>query len=68
MRIEVWIERGNRKRRMDVADGTTVADVMDRLGIVPESVVCLRNGEVVLEDEVLADGDRLRLRPVKIPG
>lgn len=44
--------------------GRTVKQLMAQIKLAPENFVVSRNGEVVLEDEKLADGDRLKLYPV----
>jgi sulfur carrier protein ThiS len=66
--IEVLIEKGGVRKAVKHEKGIRIFDVLDMLGINPESVVSLKNGDVVLEDEPLSRGDRLELRAVKIPG
>ena len=53
---------------LDLPEGATVADVMARLGVPDEEVfTAVVNREMVPEDTVLRDGDRLDLVP-PIPG
>ena len=66
--IEVWIERNNVRKSVKPEKGMRIFDVLEMFGINPETIVSVKNGEVVLEDEPLKRGDRLELRAVKIPG
>lgn len=36
-------------------------DALKKIGVVPESVIATRNGEMILEDEILKDGDVIKL-------
>jgi len=42
----------------------TVRKVLKKLDLLPETYLCVRNGELVTEQEVLRDGDVVRLVPV----
>jgi len=44
--------------------GRTVRQLMKELGLSSENFVLSRNGEIVLEDEALKDGDKVKLFPV----
>lgn len=52
-------------RDVEVPDGATVADLLERLGLAGRPVAVERNREVVPRDrrsgEVLADGDRIEV-------
>ena len=52
-------------RASEVADGTTLLELIEQLGLRPGSVVVEHNGTALLRGElggaVLADGDRLEL-------
>ncbi|MGQ9457268.1 MAG: MoaD/ThiS family protein [Anaerolineae bacterium] len=53
---------------LDLPEGTTVAEVMARLGVPPSEVfTTVVNRQFVSEDTPLRDGDRLDLVP-PIPG
>jgi sulfur carrier protein len=41
-----------------------VAVLLDRLEVNRESVLVVRNGEIVAGDTTIADGDTVELRPV----
>ncbi len=68
MNIDVWVERGNVKKKIRHEKDMRIFDVLEMLKISPETIVAVRNGEVALEDEPLEAGDRLELRAVKMPG
>ncbi len=42
----------------------TVSKVFKILGILPETYLCVREGELITEQELLKDGDVIRLIPV----
>lgn len=42
----------------------TVRKVFKKLGILPETYLCVREGELITEQELLKDGDVIRLVPV----
>ena len=44
--------------------GNTVKELMKQIKLSSEDFVISRNGEIVLEDEKLADKDKIRLFPV----
>jgi len=50
-----------RNKEYEVKPGVTLLSALKKCGIVPESVVATRDGEMILEDEMLQDGDDVRL-------
>ena len=50
-----------RDREYDVKSGTTLLAALQKADILPESVIATRGGEMILEDEILKDGDVVRL-------
>lgn len=56
--------RAGEPQVMELAAGTTVADIVARLGLPPQEVaIVMVNGVHRDMDHVLADGDRLALFP-----
>ena len=51
-------------REVDVAGPTTVRALLEELGILPESVLVIRDGELLMRSDHLRADDRLELRPV----
>lgn len=54
----------NPRRELEVAGPMTADTLLRRLEINPETVLIIRNDELVPRDSRLEDGDRIELRPV----
>lgn len=54
----------NPRREIEIAGPLTVAALLDRLELVPESVLVIRNDTLVTKDTRLTDEDRIEIRPV----
>ena len=54
----------NPRRELDVPAPKTVAQLLTRLDVVPESVLVIRNDTLVTHDERLHDDDVVEIRPV----
>jgi sulfur carrier protein len=50
-----------RGKDYEVEAGMTVRDAMLRCGIEPEAVIPTRDGELITDDEILREGERIRL-------
>jgi sulfur carrier protein len=50
-----------REKEYEVRPGMTLLDALKKSGIVPESVIATRENEMILEDEILKDGEVIRL-------
>jgi len=50
-----------RERQFDVKAGTTIRSALERLRINPESVLPTRQGELLTDDEILREGDVIKL-------
>lgn len=50
-----------RDKEYEVRAGMTLLDALNKSNIVPESVIATRTGEMILEDEILKDGDVIKL-------
>ena len=50
-----------RKQEWELEGKFTVRQAIERVGLNPESVLAVRNGELVTEDVRLGDGDEVRL-------
>ena len=50
-----------RDREFDIKSGTTLLAALQKADILPESVIATRGGEMILEDEILKDGDVVKL-------
>ena len=50
-----------RDKEYEVKPGMTLLSALQKSEIVPESVIATREGEMILEDEILKDGDEIKL-------
>ena len=50
-----------RDKEYEVPAGITVKQALKQVGILPETVLATRNGELITEDERLKEGDEIRL-------
>ena len=50
-----------RDKEFQVKPGMTLLSALHKSEIVPESVIATREGEMILEDEILQDGDVIKL-------
>ena len=45
----------------EVRAGMTARDALKKIDVLPESVLITRNGELITEDEILNEGEQIRL-------
>ena len=50
-----------RDKEFEVKAGMTLLSALQRAQILPETVLATRDGELILEDEILRDGEVIRL-------
>jgi len=50
-----------RDKEYEVKSGMTLLDSLKKINIVPESVISTREGEMILDDEILKDGEVVKL-------
>lgn len=50
-----------RDQEYTVKPGMTLRDALLKLDIVPESVIPVRDGELITDDRLLQDGERIKL-------
>jgi sulfur carrier protein ThiS len=50
-----------RDKEYQIKPGMTLLSALNKSDIVPESVIATRDGEMILEDEILKDGDVIKL-------
>jgi sulfur carrier protein ThiS len=50
-----------RDKEYEVKAGMTLEAALEKVQVPPESVIATREGEMILEDEILRDGDLIRL-------
>ena len=50
-----------RNKEYEVKHGMTLLAALQKIDVVPESVIATREGEMILDDEILKDGDVVKL-------
>ena len=50
-----------RNKEYEVKAGMTLLSALQKISIVPESVIATREGEMILDDEILKDGEVIKL-------
>jgi len=50
-----------REKEYEVKPGMTLLDSLKRINILSESVIATREGEMILDDEILKDGEVVKL-------
>jgi sulfur carrier protein ThiS len=50
-----------RNKEYEVKPGMTLLSALQKINVVPESVIATREGEMILDDEILKDGDVVKL-------
>lgn len=63
MNIEIFIEKENRTNVISFT-GNSVHDLLREIKINPETVMVVRNAEVLTEKEILNDKDKIELLSV----
>ena len=50
-----------REKKFEVKPGMTLRDSLYKIDVLPESVLATRLGEMITDDEILKDGEEIRL-------
>jgi sulfur carrier protein ThiS len=50
-----------RNKEYEVRPGMTLLSALQKINIIPEGVIATRDGEMILDDEILKDGDVVKL-------
>jgi sulfur carrier protein ThiS len=60
----VKVRLRNPDREVEVVGGRQVRAVLDELGVNPDTVLVIREGELVTRETTLDDADEIEVRPV----
>ena len=60
--VKVFIEREHRDVALDYRGG--IRPLLERLGVNPETIIVVKNGQIVTEDESCGADDELKLLSV----
>jgi sulfur carrier protein len=50
-----------RDKEYEVRPGMTLLAALEKIGILPEAVIATRSGELIEEDEILREGETVKL-------
>ena len=50
-----------REQEYEVRAGMTAGNALKKIDVLPEAVLVTRDGELITEDEILKDGEQIRL-------
>ena len=50
-----------RNKEYEVRPGMTLLSALQKIDVLPESVIAARDGELIEEDEILKDGETIKL-------
>lgn len=50
-----------RNQEFETKAGMTLRETLLKVGILPESVIALREGQIITDDEILRDGETIKL-------
>ena len=53
-----------RNQEFEIKHGMTVRKALQKLSIEPDSVLAIRNGELLTDDEIIKENDLIKLVPV----
>ena len=61
MTLLIMVKLVLRDKQYEVKPGMTLLSALQKVGILPEAVIATRDGEMILEDEILKDGYVVKL-------
>lgn len=50
-----------RDKEFEVRPGMTLLSTLEKINVLPEAVLATREGEMILDDEILRDGEVIKL-------
>ncbi|HJW96696.1 MAG TPA: MoaD/ThiS family protein [archaeon] len=68
MKVNVFLEKENSHRMIEIPKDQTIESVLRKLRINPQTVIVSKNGGVVTEQETLHEKDSLKILSVKLGG
>jgi sulfur carrier protein len=60
----VKVKLRNPDRQVELAGGRVIREVLDELGVNPDTVLVIKDGELVTRHDHVGEGDELEVRPV----
>jgi sulfur carrier protein len=50
-----------RKKEYIIRHGSTIRKTIEKLNILPEAVIAVKNGDLVTDDQIIHEGDEIQL-------
>jgi sulfur carrier protein ThiS len=50
-----------RKKEYEVRAGSTLRHAIESIGLAPDAVLCVKEGELITDDAILEEGDEIKL-------
>jgi sulfur carrier protein len=60
----VKVKLRNPDRQVELAGGRVIREVLDELGVNPDTVLVIKDGELVTRHDHVGEGNELEVRPV----
>ena len=61
MQINVFFDRENKEKTIDLDINSSVKDLLSKMNINPVTVIVSRNRNIITEDEKINDKDKIKL-------
>jgi sulfur carrier protein len=61
MQIQVFIDRENKEKTVEVDENSSVKDLLGKMKINPVIVIVSRDNNILTEDEKINDRDKIKL-------
>ena len=61
MQINVFFDRENKEKTVEIDKNSSVKDLLGKMNINPVTVIVSRNSSIITEDEEVNDNDKIKL-------
>ena len=61
MQINVFFDRENKEKTIEVDNNSSVKDLLTKMDINPVTVIVSRENNIILEDDKINDKDKIKL-------
>ena len=61
MQINVFFDRENKEKTIEVDDNSSVKDLLSIMDVNPVTVIVSRENSIILEDDKINDKDKIKL-------
>ena len=61
MQINVFFDRENKEKTIEVDENSSVKDLLDKMKINPVTVIVSKDNNILTEDEKINDKDKIKL-------